>query len=298
MKVSSATTPQTKAGMSKIPVPNFNRIHSLSTPWGRIMFTKDPGHARIGGKDMFATNTFADIYEKATGKHLDRVAFGSGVMTNAFVDLWNSDQNLGGAFPYAALYRTNYHALGNATSPSAALSSDVALQSQDTTHITGGTNGYFTGTISQASPNVWQSVSPLISFGSSTTITETSISASNLALVTATATSATNNTLTASAAAWTTNLYTGQMVVFGNPLANQPTTTKMGTILSNTGTVLTIVGAAGVSDWVTQGGVLQGNPASFPTTITIANVMMDRHVWPGSGVSVDATIQLQITVQL
>lgn len=240
---------------------------------GPLAVARDHGDAIRTAGQMFDSNiTAAHI---RGGKVIDRRDFGSGLVTNAGVNLLARDW-------FWASGATTFEiekCMGSGTGATAAAVGDVALGTANGTTAVAGTQ-------STVEPNVYQVVGTL-SYGGSLAITEwglfLSTTLSGAAQSTGTSTAVGTTSMTLSTASWTTDQWKGYTVTTG---------ATMGLILSNTATVLTI------GSWRTPStNALPANPSTG--TFVINPTMWDRKVFSAinviNGDSVAYTYQLSDT---
>jgi hypothetical protein len=231
------------------------------------------------------TNLSADVRD-ASGRLIDHIDLGSGLVTNIGVDLIANDYTLATAPTLKAM---NYHGIGTGTTAAAA--TDYSLQTAITSgSLTGSTNGYMTGTQSYVSPNIYQTVATFTA-NASLAVTEWSLSMSNAANFSGTATATSGTSLTNSGASFTTsgNGLAGWAVEASSSAVNTPTTTAWGLVTANTGTVLTIPG------WLTLANAGASTPGGT-TGYVVYPSMWDHKVF--SAINVVATNTIQFTYQL
>ncbi len=247
------------------PAHTILRIPGL----GRLMFTRDPGSAKLLADQIFSSRLMADHYD-AGGKLIGQFDFGSGLVTNSGVNLMADDFTWGNG---ATLKQMNYHLTGTGTTVAAA--ADIFCQTPiGAGSLTGSTNGFFTGTQSYVSPNQYKTVGTVV-YNASLAVTEWALCMTNAATLARTSAGAapTNNTFTDTGATFTTSgqglaAYT---IEINSTVINTPTTTVMGQILSNTATVLTIQGPSASAAWLTLANAVASNPGAtvaynvFPT---------------------------------
>jgi hypothetical protein len=216
----------------------------------------------------FMSRLEADLLRAdGTRAHFD---LGSGLVTNSGVNLMADDFIWGNG---ATLKQMNNHLCGTGTTAAAA--ADVFAQTPvGAGSLTGSTNGYYTGTQSYVSPNVYKT-SATFTYNATVAVTEWILAMTNAATLARTSAGAapTNNTFTDTGATFTTSgqglaAYT---IEINATVVNTPTTTVMGQILSNTSTVLTIQGPSSSSAWLTLANAVASVPGStvaynvFPT---------------------------------
>lgn len=239
-----------------------------------LIHTKDPqGAATTLAGQHFNTNL--NVAHIRGGRVLDKQDVGSGLVTNAGVNLLARDWFWASG---ASTFEIEKN-MGSGTGATAAAVGDVALGTANGTTAVAGTQ-------STVEPNVYQVVGTL-SYGGSLAITEwglfLSTTLSGAAQSTGTSTAVGTTSMTLSTATWTTDQWKGYTVTTG---------AAMGLILSNTGTVLTI------GSWRTPStNALPSNPSTG--TFVINPTMWDRKVFSAinviSGDSIAFTYQLSDT---
>lgn len=244
---------------------------------GRFLWTPDRGSAITPGAEVFATRLLADHFRK--GKLREKYDFGSGLVTNAGVDMMAYDWNW--ASNTQTLKIQNNH--GSGTGTTAAAVGDMTLQTANGTAATAGAQ-------SVTQPNIYKTVATL-SYGSTLAITEWGLFM-NATLSGATGASGTNTSTTATTLAdtgktWTVNQWAGYSVYCSG-------TPAFGMILSNTATVLTI------GQWNTPAtNALATTPTSGSATYLITPTMWDHKVFTAinvlNGDSIQFTYSLTIT---
>jgi hypothetical protein len=266
--------------------PRPHRVHSLRLGNKRLMFTDDPGDSTILANQVFSTNLTA-VHSRLDGTLQHIYDLGSGLVTNIGVNLLANDWTLVTA---PVLKTMNFHACGTGTTAAAA--SDYYLQTvTGSGSLTGSTNGYFTGTQSWVAPNIYKTTATF-TYSASVAVTEWGLLNSNAANFSGTATSTGNNTLTNSGATFTTtgNGLTGWTVEASATAVNTPTTTAMGQVASNTGTVLTILGSSGSGQWLTLANASASNP-SGTTGYVVYPSLWDHKVFSAINVVSGDSIQ-------
>ena len=256
------------------------------------MWSRDRGDSMMTGNQYFQSHLSAVLVRRdGTRKEFD---LGSGLVTNSGVNLMANDFTWGNG---ATLKQMNFQLCGTGTTAAAA--ADVFCQTPVASgSLTGSTNGFFTGTQTYVSPNIWKNVATF-TYNATLAITEWSIHMTNAATLSRTSAGAapTNNTFTDTGATYTTSgqglaAYT---VEIASSILNTPTTTVMGQILNNTATVLTLQGPSGTSAWLTLANAVASVPGAtvayqvFPTAF-------DHKVF--SAINVNATDTIQFTYQL
>lgn len=240
----------------------------LRAPFGRLLWTKDRGDSMQPGDMFFQSHLEAQVFRvDGSTKKYD---LGSGLVTNAGVNLMADDFIWGNG---GTLKQMNYHGCG--TGATAAALTDVFCQTPTlAASLTGSTNGWYTGTQSYVSPNIYRTVSTF-TYNTTVAVTEWSLAMTNALIYTRTSAGAapTNNTFTDTGAAFTT---TGQglaayTIEIAATVINTPTSTVMGQILSNTATVITLQGPSASAAWLTLANAVAANPGAtvvyqvFPT---------------------------------
>jgi hypothetical protein len=235
---------------------------------GRVLYTPDTGQSLVPANAVFMSRLEA-LHIKADGK-TKYYDFGSGLVTNSGVNLLANDFIWGNG---ATLKQMNFCL--NGTGATVAAAADVFCQTPiGAGSLTGSTNGFFTGTQSYVSPNIWKNV-VTFNYNASLAVTEWSLHMTNAATLARTSAGAapTNNTFTDTGATFTT---TGQglaayTIEINATIINTPTTTVMGQILSNTATVLTLQGPSASAAWLTLANAVAAVPGAtvaynvFPT---------------------------------
>lgn len=254
-------------------------LRSIQIPFvkGRYIWTPDIGSALNPSGAMFDTNLQADHFHK--GRLVDRRDLGSGLVTNAGVDLLAYD------YQWAANAQTlkieNNH--GSGTGATAAAVGDITLQTANGTTATAGAQ-------SVTQPNIYKTVATL-NYGSSLAITEWGLfmntTLSGGAGQSGTNTSTTATTLADTGKAWTVNAFAGFVVYCSG-------TPAFGIVLSNTATVLTI------GQWNTPStNALATTPTSGSATYIITPTMWDHKVFAAinvvNGDSIQFTYSLTCT---
>lgn len=264
----------------------------IRLPGGRLMWTQDKGDSMQPSDMFFQSNLEALLIRKdGSSKSYD---LGSGLVTNAGVNIMANDLTWGNG---ATLKQMNNQLCGTGTTAAAA--TDVFCQTPvGSGSLTGSTNGYFTGTQTYVSPNIYKNVATF-TYSATLGITEWSLHMANAATVSRTSAGSapTNNTFTDTGATFTTSgqglaAYT---IEIASSIINTPTTTVMGQILSNTATVLTIQGPSASAAWLTLANAVASNPGAtiayqvFPTAL-------DHKVF--SAINVNSGDSIQFTYQL
>ena len=240
----------------------------IRLPIGRLLWTPDKGDSFRPG-EMFFQSHLGALLVRADGstRYFD---LGSGLVTNSGVNLMADDFIWGNG---ATLKQMNFHLCG--TGATAAAAPDVFCQTPvGAGSLTGSTNGFFTGTQSYVSPNIYRTISTF-TYNTNVAVTEWALCMTNAATLARTSAGAapTNNTFTDTGATFTT---AGQglaayTVEIAATVINTPTTTVMGQILSNTATVLTIQGPSASAAWLTLANAVAAVPSAtvaynvFPT---------------------------------
>lgn len=256
-----------------------HRPHSargVRVPGGRVLFTRDKGDALLFSREHFLSN-LSMIHRGPDGRIKDIRDLGSGLVTNAGVNLMSYDFTWAGG---ATLKQANFHGIGTGTT--AATSSDVWLQTQQTSSLSGTTNGYMTGTqsiIANSTSTPWSPVYQTVAtftFTGAVAVTEWILAIGNGANFSGTATSTTSTSLTNTGAAFTTagnglQAWTVEALASGTIPINTPGTTPMLQVLSNTATALTgldNVWTAGTKTWLGINNQAQATPSG--TTLYVA----------------------------
>jgi hypothetical protein len=266
-----------------IPAQRPHRAISVRLPGGRLLLTRDKGDSKLLGEHQFISNVRL-MHRGADGVLKDVRDLGSGLVTNAGVNLMSYDLYWVPTYTKSALYSANFHAIG--TGATAAASSDVFLQTaQGATNLSGTTNGYMTGTQSiianaTGSPYspVYQTVATFTATGS-IAVTEWIVAIGNGANITnsasnsATSSSLTDTTHTPFGASNAQAMWTVQTGVT-TPSNTSPTTQPMLQVKSNSTTVLTGIdgswGSGSVS-WLSSTNQAVSTPSgtgsyvAFPT---------------------------------
>lgn len=247
----------------------------------------------LPGGIAYGTNLLA-VHRDPRGRLIKEYDLGSGLVTNIGVDLMANDFTIAGA---PTLKEMNFHGCGTGTTAAAA--ADYYLQTATAAaSLTGSTNGYFTGTQSFVSPNIYKTAATF-TYAASVAVTEWALLMSNAANFTGTATSTGNNTLTNTGAAFTTtgNALSGWAVEASATAVNTPTTTAWGLVLSNTATVLTIAGPSASSAWLTLANASAAVP-SGTTAYVVYPGMWDHKQFAAINVNSGDTIAFtyQLTI--
>lgn len=240
----------------------------IRSPFGRLLWSADKGDSMQPG-DMFFQSHLEAEHIRADGSR-KTYDLGSGLVTNAGVNMMAND------FTWvtgATLKQMNFHLCGTGTT--AAALSDVYAQTPTlAASLTGSTNGYYTGTQSYVSPNLYRTVSTF-TYNTGVAVTEWALCMANVLPVLRTSAGAapTNNTFTDTGATYVT---AGQglaayTIEIAATVINTPTSTVMGQVLSNSATVITIQGPSASAAWLTLINGVASNPGAtvaygvFPT---------------------------------
>lgn len=272
-----------------------NRLYELlKLPFnkGRLLWTKDTGSA-VRPADLFFMSHLGATHIR-NGKVYDKYDLGSGLITNAGVNLMADDFIWGNG---GTLKQMNFHLSGTGTNTEAA--ADVFCQSPVAAgSLTGSTNGFFTGAQTYVSPNIYKTVATF-TYNTGVAVTEWALCMTNAATVSRTSAGAapTNNTFTDSAVTFTTSgqglaAYT---IEIASSILNTPTSTVMGQILSNSATVLTLQGPSASAAWLT----LVNGVASVPGATVAYQVFPTA--WDHkkfAAINVVANDQIQFTYSL
>lgn len=250
------------------------QILRLNIPFiGKLAIARDNGSANLMAGQMFDTNLSAVHYRD--GKVVDTRNLGSGKVTNAGVNVLARDWFWASAATTFEIEKN----MATGTGATAAAVGDVTLQTAIGTTAVAGTQ-------STVLPNIYQVVGT-INYTGTSAVTEwglfLSTTISGASQSTGTSTAIGTTTLTVSGATWTTNQWAGYTVTTGS---------VMGTVLSNSGTVLTIGG------WLTPStNAGASNPSTG--TFTISPTMWDHQVFTAinvlNGDSIQFTYQLTDT---
>lgn len=246
----------------------LHEILRLPLKKGRLLWTPDRGDS-VRSSDLFFQSHLEAVHIR-NGKVYDRYDLGSGLVTNSGVNLLADDYIWGNG---ATLKQMNYHLCGTGTTSAAA--ADVFCQTPTAaSSLTGSTNGFFTGTQSYVSPNIYKTIATF-TYNTTVAVTEWALCMTNAATVSKTSAGAapTNNTFTDTGGGYTTSgqglaAYT---IEINASIINTPTSTVMGQILSNTATVLTLQGPSATAAWLTLANAVASVPGStvayqvFPT---------------------------------
>jgi hypothetical protein len=257
-------------------------------PGGRVILTRDTGVSNILASDVMASN-LALVHRGPDGAIKDVRDLGSGLVTNIGVNVMAND------FTWAAgatLKLMNYHAIGTGTTAAAA--SDFYLQTANgTTNVSGTTNGYMTGTQSYVSPNQYKTVATF-TFTGAVAVTEWALAMNNGANFSGTATSTTATSLTNTGAAFTTtgNGLQGWSAEANSTAINTPTTTVMGQVSTNTGTVLTLLGG-----WLTLANAGAATPGGTTSYVVYPSIW-DHKVFSVVNAANGDTIQFTYTLTI
>ena len=186
---------------------------------------------------------------------------GSGTITYGGMNMLANDPTwISAATPFSTLSSMLYVASG--TSSVAAAATDYGIATLVTnSQITGGTNGYTTGVITNGgngSTNTWKNTCT-VAYNASLNIYEYGLFMSNGAAVTGTASATTATSLTGTGFTNTGNFNKAWIVEANASLINTPTTTAVGLVTSNNATVLTMAGG-----WVQLTNASASTPS--PTT--------------------------------
>lgn len=238
--------------------PQHRLKRVIRTPWGRLMWTKDPGEAILTADQIFATHLQADHYRQ--GRLIEKYDLGSGLVTNVGVLAMANDPAWSASLNLSTLGTQNFHATGTGTTAAAA--TDIALQTLAAPTTTTGVTGV-QSLLSAANVQTYKNVAT-VNYTSTLAITEwglhsiATLSASTgspFTAATATGFTETGTALTASSAS-----VRGQQQTIVVPA----TTTVWGLILSNTTSVGTIpawytvaAGTAGATPGATEAYVLK-----------------------------------------
>lgn len=273
-----------KLDVLKIPAQRSHRARSIRLPGGRLILTRDKGQSTLLANQMMMSNLRL-THRDPGGRILDVVDTGSGLVTNAGVNLMSNDFG----WTNATLKQANFHALGTGTTTAAL--SDVWLQTiASNTNFSGTTNGYMTGTqsmIANATGTPWSPVYQTTATftcngGAGIAITEWIVAIGNGANVnnssTAGVTIATSSVTDTGAAFTTSGTGLAQWTLEGGFASAQTTptntsTTPMFQIASNTATVATALSntwSSGTKTWLTAANNTVANPTNkfyvvFPT---------------------------------
>lgn len=263
-----------------------DKFHSLEAFMAE--FAKGSEDAIRAARDVFMTNLTAHHFD-GDGKLKQVHQLGSGLTTNVGVNLLAQDPLwVAAATPFSTLSSLNFIVTGTGTT--AAALTDYYVQTPiSNANITGGTNGYTTGVITNGgngSTNIWKNVCT-VAYNATLAVTEWGITMSNAANFSGTATSTAAGSLTNTGATFTTagNALKGWTVEAASTAINTPTTTAMGLITSNSGTVLTLAGG-----WVTLANAGASTPSG--TTLYVAYpTLWDHKVFAAINVIAGDSIQ-------
>ena len=284
-----------------------HRVKSLRVPGGRLMFTRDKGDSKLLAGQQLVSN-LSMVHKGGDGRVKDVADLGSGLVTNAGVNLMSYDMYWVPTYTKSALQAANYHAIG--TGSTAAALTDVWLQTaQGATNISGTTNGYMTGTQNIIANQTSGNVSPIyqtvatFTFTGSVSVTEWILAIGNGANITETA----MNSNTASSVTDTTNtpfgasnaqaMWTVEAAATTVPI-NTPTTTKMLQIKSNTTSVLTGIDgswSSGSVSWLSIANAAVASPSGTSQYVVFPTAW-DHKVF--GTISAVATDTIQFTYQL
>ena len=247
--------------------PRPHSARSVRVPGGRVLFTRDKGSSGLFAAEEFISNLTL-IHRGGDGIIKDVIDTGSGLVTNIGVNLMANDPTWAAG---ATLKQMNFHALG--TGATAAAAADFYLQTaQGSTNLSGTTNGYMTGTQSYVSPNQYKTVATFTATGA-VAATEWVLAMSNAAAFTGRTSTGTSAgppaTLTDTGATFTTsgNGLQGWSVEINASAINTPTTTAMGQVSSNTGTVLTLLGG-----WLTLANAGASTPGATSAYVVYPSI--------------------------
>ena len=291
--------------------PRIHKARSVRIPgWGRVILTRDPGDSTLFAREQFLSN-LSLVHRGPDGIVKDVRDLGSGLVTNAGVNLLSYDMYWVPTYSKSTLMAANYHAIGTGTTAAAA--TDVWLQTANgTSNLSGTTNGYMTGTQSiianQTSSNyspIYQTVATF-TFTGSVAVTEWIVAIGNGANITESAA----NSTTSSSLTDTTNtpfgssnaqaLWTVEAASTTVPI-NTPTTTPMLQVKSNSTSVLTGIDGSwstGTVSWLSIANHAVSTPSGtseyvvFPTALDHKEFSV---VNAASGDTIQFTYQLAIT---
>lgn len=242
-------------------------------PAGRLLWTKDQGES-MRPADLFLQSHLEAVHlrdDPDFGRHIyKRYDLGSGLVTNAGVNMMANDFNWGNG---ATLKQMNNHGCG--TGATAAALTDVFCQTPTlAASLTGSTNGWMAGTQTYVSPNIYKTVGTF-TYNTGVAVTEWSLAMANALIFTRTSAGSapTNNTFTDTGASFTVSGQglAGYTIEIAATVINTPTSTVMGQILSNSGTVITLQGPSASAAWVTLANAVASVPGAtlayqvFPT---------------------------------
>ena len=291
--------------------PGIHRVRSLRVPkLGRIMFTGDPGDSTmVAGQQMVSNLSL--VHSGPDGIVKDVRDLGSGLVTNAAVNLMSYDMFWVPTYSKSALQAANFHAIGTGSTSAAA--TDVFLQTANgATSLSGTTNGYMTGTQNIIANQTTGNLSPIyqtvatFTFTGTVAVTEWILAIGNGANITNTA----SNSNTASSLTDTTHtpfgssnaqaMWTVEAAATAVPI-NTPTTTPMLQVKSNTTTVLTGIDgswSSGSVSWLSIANAAVASPGGT-TQYVVFPTAWDHKVFStvtaNSGDTIQFTYQLAIT---
>lgn len=250
---------------------------------GRLIYTRDPGDARIGANEYFLSHLMADHYD-GDGKLLSQHDLGSGLVTNVGVTALANDFNWSTAmWTFKSL---NWVATGTGTTAAAA--TDIALQTlaaPTTANAVSGTQSL----VSAANSQQFRQVTT-VNYTSTLAITEWGLHSAQVLSATTgtpfTATSATTATVTGTPYTASSGTVQGEQLLIVVP----GTTAVYGLILSNTTSVLT------VPAWYTVAGGLAGSTPGATEAFTLKPVLWDHKVFAAINVNSGDSIQFTYTL--
>jgi hypothetical protein len=288
----------------RIPPQRPARAWSVRLPGGRLILTRDKGQSKLLANQVLMSSLRL-IHRGPDGRIKDVIDAGSGLVTNAGVNLMSNDFS----WTNCTLKQANYHAIGTGTTAAAA--SDVWLQTaQGTTDLSGTTNGYMTGTQSVIANATGTPYSPIYQTvatftcngGAGIAITEWIVAIGNWANVTHAATATSSTSLTDT----TNSPFTASMVMgtvetgVTTPSNSSPTTQPMLQIASETSTVLTGLDnswGSGTKTWLSLTNQAVSTPGATSNYVVFPTAW-DRKVFGAvtlnSGDTLATTYQLSI----
>lgn len=263
---------------------------------GRIMFTRDPGNAKLFAHQVFATRLMADHYD---GDHqiIGQYDFGSGLVTNVGVLALAYDWNVAApsGAPVNVFSLAEWHATG--TGVTAAAATDIKLQTASTQGGQTPVEGT-TVTVSAANSQKFQTVAT-VSYTGSEAVTEwglflaSTLPSGALSVATGspfTAGSATSGTVTGTPlTASSTTIQGQQQSIFEDTAAGS---LSWGYVTSNTTSVITVPAWYKVSD-----GTAGTAPVNTDTYV-IRPVMWDHKQFAAINVNNGDSIQFTYSLSV
>jgi hypothetical protein len=266
----------------------------LRLPNGRLLWTPDRGSSLRPADMFFQSHLEAELIRKdGATKHYD---LGSGLVTNVGVNMLANDPTwVAAGTPFSTLSSMLYVSTGTGATADAA--GDYWLQTQGT-HFSGGTNNYYTGTISLVAPNIWKNVAT-VTYNGTETVTEWVLVMSNAANFSRTSAGAapTQTTFTDTGATFTTsgNGLKGWTIEIASSAVNTPTTTAQALVTSNSATVLTLAPGPDSTHWWSLANASVAAPGATVAYVVYPTAFDHKHF---TGIGVNSGDSIQFTYQL